>query len=142
MIVGTTEVAKILNVSSSRVRILLKQGRVEGAYKTGKMWLIPLFGGRPIISKRKRGPAAGWRNPRKPAKTIIHINRHIIDHNYKHSTKDAIITVKRNGTNIYGHEVEIPGGCRIIYSPDRTICGGARVWIETLYQVKVTSFDF
>ncbi len=140
MIVGTTEAANILNISSSRLRAILKQGRVEGAYKTGRIWLIPLFGGRPIITKGKRGPAAGWRNPRKPAKTVIHINRHKIDYNHKHSTREAIISVKKNHTNIYGHEVVIPGGCRVIYRPDNAICGGATDWIETLYPVEVISF--
>ena len=139
MIVGTTEAAKILNISSSRLRILLIQGRVEGAYKTARMWLIPLFGGKPIISKGKRGPAPHWRNPRKPAKTIIHVNRHKIAQNKKYSSKEAVISVKRSNTNVYGHEVEIPGGCRIVYRPDNPICGGARVWIESLYEVKVIS---
>ena len=75
MIVGTTETAKILNISSARLRVLLMAGRVEGAYKTGRMWLIPLFDGKPIIKKGKRGPVPRWRNPRKPAKTIVHYSR-------------------------------------------------------------------
>ena len=75
MIVGTTETAKILNISTARLRVLLIAGRVEGAYKTGRMWLIPLFDGKPIIRKGKRGPAPSWRNPRKPAKTIVHDSR-------------------------------------------------------------------
>jgi len=54
MIVGTTEAAKILKISTARLRVLLMAGRVEGAYKTGKMWLMPLFNGKPII-KRKVG---------------------------------------------------------------------------------------
>jgi len=75
MIVGTTETAKILNISTGRLRILLIAGRVEGAYKTGRIWLIPLFNGKPIIKKGKRGPAPRWRNPRKPAKTVVHYSR-------------------------------------------------------------------
>ena len=51
MIVGTSEAAKILNISTPRLRVLLIEGRVEGAYKTGKIWLIPLFGGKPIIQR-------------------------------------------------------------------------------------------
>ena len=42
--------------------------------------------------------------------------------------------------NLYGHEVEIPGGCRVVYRPNSSRCG-AKVWIETLYDVKVISFD-
>lgn len=139
MIVGTTETAKILNISPGRLRILLIAGRVEGAYKTGRMWLIPLFNGKPIIKKGKRGPAPRWRNPRKPAKTVVHVNTQRIKQNQKDSLKQPVITVKRGNTNQYGHEVEIPGGCRVIYRPDRPMCG-ARVWIESLYGVKVIAF--
>lgn len=71
MIVGTTEAAKILNISTGRLRMLLIAGRVQGAYKTGRIWLIPLFNGKPIIKPGKRGPAPRWRNPRQPTKTIV-----------------------------------------------------------------------
>ncbi|WP_186375991.1 DNA-binding protein, partial [Hyella patelloides] len=101
--------------------------------------LIPLHKGKPIIKKGKRGPAPRWRNPQKPAKTIIHVNTHKIKHNQKHSLNEPVITVKQRNTNWYGHEVEIPGGCRILYYPDNPTCGRARVWIETLYDVKVIS---
>ena len=139
MIVGTSEAAKILNISTPRLRVLLIEGRVEGAYKTGKMWLIPLFGGKPIIQKGKRGPAPRWRNPRKPAKTVIHVNTHKIKQNQKRQEKQPVIIVKKGNTSQYEHEVEIPGGCRVVYRPDNPICGGARVWIESLYDVQVRS---
>ncbi len=83
MIVGTTEAAHILKISTARLRVLLIAGRVEGAYKTGKMWLIPLFDGKPIITRGKRGPAPRWRNPRTPTKTIVHVNSHRIKQNQK-----------------------------------------------------------
>ncbi len=137
MIVGTTETAKILNISSARLRVLLIEGRVEGAYKTGRMWLIPLFNGRPIIKKGKRGPTARWRNPRTPAKTIIHVNTNIIQQNQKKSEKKPVITVKTRTSNQYGYEVEMPGGCRVVYSPNRPLSCGAMVWIESLYPVKL-----
>ena len=138
MIVGTTEAAKILNITSARLRFLLIRGRVEGAYKTGKMWLIPLFKGKPIISQGTRGPKPRWRNPRKPAKTVIHVNSHRIKDNQKSQQKQPVITVKKGNTNQYGYEVEIPGGCRVIYSPDNPKCG-ARVWIESLHDVRIIS---
>ncbi len=137
MIVGTTETAKILNISSARLRVLLMAGRVEGAYKTGRMWLIPLFDGKPIIKKGKRGPAPRWRNPRKPAKTIVHVNTHRIKHNQKNSHKKPVITVKQGNSNQYGYEVEMSGGCRVVYSPNRPLSCGAKVWIESLYSVKL-----
>lgn len=136
MIVGTTEAAKILNISTARLRTLLIEGRVEGAYKSGRMWLIPLFAGKPIIEKGKRGPAPRWRNPRVPAKAVIHVNTQKIKYNQKHSTKQPVITVKQRDLNQYGYEVEILGGCRVVYQPDNPKCG-ARVWIETLYDVKI-----
>ncbi len=136
MIVGTTAAAEILKISTARLRVLLITKRVEGAYKTGKMWLIPLFKGRPIILKGTRGPAPRWQNSRKPAKTIVHVNTQKIKHNHKHQQRQPVITVKRGDTNQYGHEVEIPGGCRIVYRPDNPMCG-ARVWIESLYDVTI-----
>ena len=138
MIVGTTQAAKILKISTARLRVLLIAKRVEGAYKTGKMWLIPLFKGKPIVKKGKRGPTPRWRNPKKPAKTIIHVNSQRIRQNQKHQQKQAVITVKKGNTNLYGHEVEIPGGCRVVYHPDNSRCG-AKVWIESLYDVKIIS---
>jgi hypothetical protein len=136
MTVTTTAAAYILKISSSRLRILLKEGRVEGAYKVGKLWLIPLFDNKPFIKPGKRGPAPNWRNPRKPVKTIIHVNAHRIKQNQKQEQKQAVITVKKGSSNQYGYEVEIPGGCRVVYSPDRPKCG-AKVWIESLYDVKI-----
>jgi hypothetical protein len=157
MIVGTTEAAKILKISTARLRVLLMAGRVEGSYKTGKMWLMPLFNGKPIIKRGTRGPAPRWRNPRKPAKTIIHVNSQRIRQNRKTQQQQPVITVKKRcsppsaqdarecvpregNTNIYAHEVEIPGACRVVYGPHRPR-GGAQVWIETFYEVKVISWD-
>ncbi|WP_413160160.1 DNA-binding protein [Capilliphycus salinus ALCB114379] len=137
MIVGTTEAARILKISTARLRVLLIAGRVEGAYKTGKMWLIPLFKGKPMIERGTRGPAPRWRNLRKPAKKIVHVNSHRIRQNQKHQEQLPVITVKKGNTNTYGHIVEIQGGCRVVYSPDKPLGCGARVWIETLSQVKI-----
>lgn len=140
MIVGTTETAKILNISTGRLRMLLIKGRVQGAYKSGRMWLIPLIDGKPVITKGTRGPAPRWHNPRIPARTRLHINTHKIKQNQKESLNQPVITVKKGGVNQYGHEVEIPGGCRVVYRPDNPMCG-ARVWIETLYDVRVISLS-
>jgi len=118
---------------------------------------MPIFNGKPLIKRGKRGPAPRWRNPRKPAKTIIHVNSQRIRQNQNHNLRQPVITVKKWGdaaavmganeqetqkgkTNIYGHEVEIPGGCRVVYRPDRPQCG-AKVWIETLYDVRVMSWQ-
>ena len=67
---------------------------------------------------------------------MVHVNTQRIKRNQKQLEKEPVITVKRGNTNQYGHEVEIPGGCRVVYRPDSPKCG-ARVWIESLYEVKV-----
>lgn len=137
MIVGTTEAAKILNISSSRLRRLLIEGRVEGAYKSGKMWLIPLFNGKPIIAKGKRGPAPRWRNPVKPAQAKIYVNRNQVDANKKNSSTNPVISVHRGQVSTPAYEVEILGGCRVVYRPHAPISSGATVWLETLNPVKI-----
>ena len=139
MIVCTSEAAKILHISSARLRVLLIEGRVEGAYKSGKMWMIPLFKGQPIIEKRKRGPAPRWHSPRKPAATIIHVNTHKIQSNNKSEEKEPVIAVKKWNSKIYGYEAVIPGGRRVVYNPYAKGHGGAQVWIETLYDVEVST---
>ncbi|MEB3277576.1 MAG: DNA-binding protein [Lyngbya sp.] len=139
MVVGTTEAARILKISTARLRVLLSAGRVEGAYKTGKMWLIPLVEGEPIIQRGTRGPAPRWCNPRKLPKKIVHVNSHRIRQNQKHQERLPVITVREGNTNTYGHTVEIQGGCRVVYRPDDPISCGARVWIETLHEVRIIS---
>ena len=42
-----------------------------------------------------------------------------------------MITVKTSKSNNYAHEVEIQGPSKVIYSPDKPLPCGARVWIET-----------
>ena len=64
-------------------------------------------------------------------KKRIHINRHKIRSNKKNGTKEPVITVKTSKSNNYAHEVEIQGPSKVIYSPDKPLSCGARVWIET-----------
>lgn len=61
----------------------------------------------------------------------IHINQHVIRANKKNNTKDPVITVKTSKSNTYASEVEILGKSKIIYSPDKPLSCGAKVWIET-----------
>ena len=48
-----------------------------------------------------------------------------------------MITVKTSKSNTYGHEVVIHGPSKVIYSPDKPLSCGARVWIETESEVKI-----
>ena len=54
-IVGTTEAAFLLNISVSRVKVLLQQNRIKGAIKKGRVWKIPLYQGIPKVERRGRG---------------------------------------------------------------------------------------
>jgi hypothetical protein len=72
-------------------------------------------------------------------KTIVHVNQHQIRHNHKHGTRDPVLTVKTYKSNDYAHEVEIKGPSKIVYSPDKPLSCGARVWIETTSEVIILS---
>ena len=67
----------------------------------------------------------------------IHVNQHIIKSNKKHNRKDPVLTVKTSKANTYGHEVVIHGPSKVVYSPDKPLSCGARVWIETESKVDV-----
>jgi len=64
-------------------------------------------------------------------KKRIHINQHKIRANKKHNTNEPVITVKTYKSNEYGHDVQILGESRVVYSPNKPLSCGARVWIET-----------
>ena len=71
-------------------------------------------------------------------KTRIHVNQHKIRSNMKHGTNDPVITVKTSKSNTYTHEVKINGPSKVIYSPDKPLSCGAKVWIETESEVITT----
>ena len=56
----------------------------------------------------------------------------------KHGTNDPVITVKTSKSNTYTHEVKINGPSKVIYSPDKPLSCGAKVWIETESEVITT----
>jgi len=68
-------------------------------------------------------------------KSIIHVNQHIIKRNAKNGTHEPVLTVKQGRKNTYAHSVEILGPSRVVYSPDKPLNCGARVWIETTAEV-------
>ena len=47
----TVEMSKKWNVSSRRIGVLCTEGRVEGAIKKGKMWLIPAEAKKPLDAR-------------------------------------------------------------------------------------------
>ena len=72
----------------------------------------------------------------------IHINMHNIRYNKKNNARKPVITVKTSKENVYGHRVKILGGSDVIYSPDKPLNCGAKVWIETHNPVVVTRDEF
>ena len=64
-------------------------------------------------------------------KTIVHVNQHVIKANVKNGENNPPLTVKTYKTNTYAREVKLPAGCRVVYSQDKPLSCGARVWIET-----------
>jgi hypothetical protein len=74
-------------------------------------------------------------------KKRIHINQHVIRSNSKTGEREPVITAKTYKENNYGHEVIINGPCKVIYSPDKPLSCGAKVWIETEGEVIVVNGD-
>jgi hypothetical protein len=70
-------------------------------------------------------------------KTIIHVNQHVIKSNAKTGANDPVLTVKTYKENRYAKEVVIKGNSKIVYSPDKPLSCGAKVWIETQAEVEL-----
>ena len=87
-LIGTTEAAFLLNISAVRLRQLLQQGRVIGAYKQGRRWVIPLTKGMPKIKPGSRGPKGTWGKRPRTAETRIHINRKVFADNRANGTNE------------------------------------------------------
>ena len=50
----TVEMSKKWNVTSRRIGVLCAEGRIDGAIKKGKMWLIPSNTKKPVDARYKR----------------------------------------------------------------------------------------
>lgn len=70
-------------------------------------------------------------------KTVIHVNQHVIKANAKSGAQEPVLTVKNYKANTYAHEIAIHGPSKVVYSPDKPLSCGARVWIETEAQVEI-----
>ena len=55
----------------------------------------------------------------------------------KTGERNPVLTVKTSKSNTYAHEVHIDGPSKVIYSPDKPLSCGARVWIETDSEVEL-----
>ena len=70
-------------------------------------------------------------------KTIIHVNQHVIKSNSKTGEREPVLTVKTYKENKYAHQVRIDGPSTVVYSPDKPLSCGAKVWIETYAPVTI-----
>jgi hypothetical protein len=75
-------------------------------------------------------------------KTILHINQHVIKSNSKNNENNPVITCKTYKTNEYAHQAIIYDKdnnevCRIVYSKDKPLSCGAKVYIQTDNRVEL-----
>ena len=150
-IIGTREAAFLLGICCQRVRVLLSQGRIKGAYKHKGFWRIPIYGKMPIVIPGTRGPKGVWCQRLRTKPTKIHVNQHKIKANstrikYEpHMNPEELIPVislKQGKRNDMGYQMVIDGPCRIVYQPYQPLDCGAHVWIETFHPVRFVDTQF
>lgn len=73
----------------------------------------------------------------------IHVNQHNIRHNRAAAAGDhrPVFTVKTSDKNWKAESVEIMGESHMVYSPDKPLSCGARVWMETTAAVRVVTTE-
>jgi len=67
----------------------------------------------------------------------IHVNQHVIKANAKYGENNPIFTIKQGGKNTYAFNVKVKGEMELVYSPDKPLSCGAKVWIVTRGDIKV-----
>jgi hypothetical protein len=70
-------------------------------------------------------------------KTIIHVNRNVIQHNTKHGDNIPVCRVQIGGKQYYGSSVKINGPSEMVYRPEKPLSCGAKLWIETNAEVEI-----
>ena len=75
-------------------------------------------------------------------KTIIHVNQHKIHSNSSSGKREPVLTCKTYKSNDYAHQAVIYDqdgreAARVVYSPDKPLSCGAKVWIETENRVEL-----
>jgi len=63
--------------------------------------------------------------------TRTHVNQHVIRSNKKNDKREPVITVKAGKQHTYCDRVLVDGLTEVVYSPDKPLSCGAKVWIET-----------
>ena len=75
-------------------------------------------------------------------KTIIHVNQYKIRSNGSSGKREPVLTCKTYRSNHYAHQAVIYDqdgreAARVVYSPDKPLSCGAKVWIETQNRVEL-----
>lgn len=144
--IGTSEAAYLLGISCQRVRKLLSQGRIKGAYKKDRFWQIPLYGKLPRVIPKKRGPQGLWYIKPRQVTTKIHINKPQMTKNKElpPAQRKPVIKVIQGKREEYGFQVEVAGPSRIVYQPDAPLsgCQSVVLWIDTWSPVKFIDTKF
>jgi len=72
--------------------------------------------------------------------TIIHVHQQRIRRNIRKppEEREPPIIVIDGKARRYGNAIEIQGPCRIVYSPDKLLACGARLWIESHSNVEIS----
>lgn len=129
--IGTKQAACRLHLSVQRVRKLAIEGRIEGAFKEGSRWKIPVSeSGMPKISRKNKGPKGTWRIIKQDIMTYIHVNQGKLNSNRKNETRNPVISVKMGQKTVICNEVKIPGVGRFVYDPDHPKNCGATLWFD------------
>ena len=55
----TVEMSQKWNITSRRIGVLCAEGRIKGAIKKGKTWLIPADNEKPLDARRKENMHGG-----------------------------------------------------------------------------------
>ena len=76
----------------------------------------------------------------KKAKTIVHVNQHMLKYNQKNHAEFPVLTIKHRGKTYYAHEVIYHDPSTTIYRPHKPLSCGAVCWVET--EGNVTLFDW
>ena len=72
--------------------------------------------------------------------TRIHVNQHHIKANAK-GARMPVLTVKTSKSNIKTNHVIIHGPSEVVYSPNKPLPCGAKVWIETYADLSIADFE-
>jgi hypothetical protein len=71
----------------------------------------------------------------------IHVNQHVIKANAKSGDRNPVFTIKQGGKNTYATRVKVKGEMELVYSPDKPLSCGAKVWIETRGEIELAKSD-